>query len=555
MRRRLEFLVPVLVLVGFLAAALMVNLLLTNAEDRGVEALEESARAEVEAIARSQDQRVQSQIQGASEILFSSDSAIQFDLEVGSPADEETLSTLLGTLTETLDFGYYLVDGSGVLTQGFHLEDEDRIGEPFEWPGFEEAVSDPTFRGGVLPVGEGLTTGQPVTATVYPLGRASGRGGYFVFENPVNAETSFNQEISALERGETGEYVFFDSAGTVLAAKDDSLIAEPVDDERLISAPLGIHRFDERIVVLTEVPTAGWRIAFRQDTDEFEQSLTGPLQSAGRIIILAMLTAGLVLMGVLYRRLAASRAEQERLRELSESQQEFISIVSHELRTPVAGVLGFLETTLDHWEAMDEVERRNAVGRAASNARRLQAMTRDVLDTQSVEAGRLMYVFERLDLAAEVQVAVDAARDQDAERAIDLQLPGEPVWVSGDPDRLQQVLANLIDNARKNSPAVVPVDIKLDSEGGEARVTVSDHGAGIAEEGLERIFDKFVRGRGESVSGTGLGLYISRQIIDAHGGRVWAESPPGEGAVFRFVLPLAGAETASEMASTEVSTD
>jgi signal transduction histidine kinase len=166
-----------------------------------------------------------------------------------------------------------------------------------------------------------------------------------------------------------------------------------------------------------------------------------------------------------------------------------------------------------------------------------------------------MYVFERLDLAAEVQVAVDAARDQDAERSVNVQLPGEPVWVSGDPDRLQQVLANLIDNARKNSPAVVPVDVMLDAGGGEARVTVSDHGAGIAEESLERIFDKFVRGRGESVSGTGLGLYISRQIIDAHGGRVWAESPPGEGAVFRFVLPLAAGETAPEMASTDVSTD
>jgi signal transduction histidine kinase len=554
-RRRLEFLVPVLALLGFLAAALMVNLLLTSAEDRGVEALEESVTGEVEAIARSQDQRVQSQIAGASEILFSGDSAIQFDLEVGSPADEETLSTLLGTLTETLDFGFYLVDASGVLTQGFHLEEEHQPGQPFDWPGFEEAVGDPTFPGGVLPVSQGLTTGQPATATVYPLGRASGREGYFVFENPVNAETNFNQEISALERGETGEYIFFDSAGTVIAAKDDSLIAEPVDDERLVSAPLGVHRFDGHIAVLADVPSAGWRIAFRQDTDEFEQSLTGPLQSAGRILVLALLAAGLLLMGVLYRRLAGARAEQERLRELSESQQEFISIVSHELRTPVAGVLGFLETTLDHWEAMDDVERHNAVGRAASKARRLQAMTRDVLDTQSVEAGRLMYVFERLDLAAEVQVAVDAARDQDAERSVNVQLPGDPVWVSGDPDRLQQVLANLIDNARKNSPAVVPVDVMLDAGGGEARVTVSDHGAGIAEESLERIFDKFVRGRGESVSGTGLGLYISRQIIDAHGGRVWAESPPGEGAVFRFVLPLAAGETAPEMASTDVSTD
>ena len=293
--------------------------------------------------------------------------------------------------------------------------------------------------------------------------------------------------------------------------------------------------------MLAEVPRpAGGSRSARTRTSS-STSLTGPLQSAGRILILALLTAGLVLMGLLYRRLAAARAEQERLRVLSETQQEFISIVSHELRTPVAGVLGFLETTLDHWDAMDDGERLSAVGRAASNARRLQAMTRDVLDTQSVEAGRLMYAFDRLDLAHEVQVAVDTARDQDGERPIEVHLPDQPVWVSGDADRLQQVLANLIENARKNSPAIDPVEVGLDTVGGEAMLTVSDHGSGIAEESLERIFDKFVRGRGESVSGTGLGLYISRQIITAHKGRVWAESPPGAGATFRFTLPLAPA--------------
>jgi signal transduction histidine kinase len=165
-------------------------------------------------------------------------------------------------------------------------------------------------------------------------------------------------------------------------------------------------------------------------------------------------------------------------------------------------------------------------------------MTRDVLDTQSVEAGRLIHVLARVDLAAEVQAAVEAARDVDGERTIDVRRPGEPVWVSADSDRIQQVLGNLIDNARKNSPAVEPVEVVVEVADGGARVTVSDHGAGITDESIERIFDKFVRGRGESVSGTGLGLYISRQIINAHGGRIWAESMPGEGAAFRFVLPL-----------------
>jgi signal transduction histidine kinase/type II secretory pathway pseudopilin PulG len=547
-RRRLEFLVPALVLLGFLAAAVMANLLLTSAEDRGVDALEESLSSEVNAVARRQNQRIATSLETSRTQIRSLPT---FDIQIGSATDAAFFSGPLGRLIPT---GLYLVDDEGTITGGNQLLDPDNVGKPFVWPGYPTEGGPPQTEL-VLPIFEGYAGAGPVYAFAYPLEGAVGRPGAIVSEVPVSPDSDFNQEISALSRGETGEYFFFDSTGIVLASTDSDAIAERVDDKRLISGSAGIHRFDEHVVVLADVPEAGWRVAFRQETDEFEQSLTGPLQSTGRILILALLTAGLVLMGMLYRRLAAARAEEERLRVLSESQQEFISIVSHELRTPVAGVLGFLETTLDHWEAMDDVERRNAVGRAASNARRLQAMTRDVLDTQSVEAGRLMYVFERLDLAGEVQVAVDAARDQDAERSIDVQLPDGNVWVSGDPDRLQQVLANLIDNARKNSPAVVPVDVMLDAGDGEARVSVSDHGAGIAEESLERIFDKFVRGRGESVSGTGLGLYISRQIIDAHGGRVWAESPPGEGAVFRFVLPLAAGETAPETASTEASTD
>ena len=112
------------------------------------------------------------------------------------------------------------------------------------------------------------------------------------------------------------------------------------------------------------------------------------------------------------------------------------------------------------------------------------------------------------------------------------------------------MLANLIENARKNSPAVEPIDISVTRTGATAEVAVSDHGPGIAEEALERIFEKFVRGRGDTVSGTRLGLYISRQIINAHGGRIWAESDPGHGATFRFVIPQAPAPAAAYAAET-----
>jgi signal transduction histidine kinase len=312
-----------------------------------------------------------------------------------------------------------------------------------------------------------------------------------------------------------------------------------------------VHRFDDRFVTISEVPTAGWRVVFRQDVDEFESPLADPVESVGRILVLLLLAAGFLLTVMLHRRLRNARAEQARLGQLNEAQQELISIVSHELRTPVAGVLGFLETSLDHWDTMDDSERRRAVGRAATNARRLQAMTRDVLDTQTVESGRLVHVMEPLDLRAELRTAVEASKELDPDRTFDLRVPDDPVLVAADADRLQQVLGNLLDNARKSSPAVEPIEVELERHGSVAEVAVIDHGAGIEQESIERIFDKFVRGRDEGVTGTGLGLYISRQIVDAHGGRIWAESG-GAGATFRFTLPIRERDDANaELASSD----
>jgi signal transduction histidine kinase len=163
-------------------------------------------------------------------------------------------------------------------------------------------------------------------------------------------------------------------------------------------------------------------------------------------------------------------------------------------------------------------------------------MTRDVLDTESIESGRFGYVKHDVDLTEEVRTAVEAFSTDSAE-LLEVELPETPVTVNGDADRIQQVLSNLIDNARKSSPPGSPVKVVLEDLGGTARITVEDRGSGIDTDQLERIFDKFVRGRAGTVTGTGLGLYISRRIIDAHEGRIWAESTPGEATRFVVELP------------------
>jgi signal transduction histidine kinase len=540
MRRRLEALLPVLVLIGFAAGAVIMSLLLSSAQQRGVDALEDSIRAEVEAVSGSQDQRFTNTFTGTAGLA--SPQGEPYEMTVGSRADLAQLEQLL-QLVRNLRSGFYLVDADGVITQGVQLLDPQTIGSEFEWPGFDELRARPTYAqgiGGVLPVAEGRTTEEPVIALVIPiLDQTTGaQRGAFVFESVVSVDSDFNKEIGELQRGDTGEYIFYDDRGSVVASNDPSLLGRMLADQGLLTREAGVHRYDDRIVVIDEVPAAGWRVAFRQDIDEFEEPLVAPLESVGRILVIGILAAGVVFTFALWRRLRAARAEQERLRTLNEAQQELISIVSHELRTPVAGVLGFLETTLDHWDAMEDGERRSAVSRAAANAQRLQAMTRDVLDTQSVEAGRLVHVLAPLDLAAEVRSAVEAARVLAPDRAFEVDLPDGPVPVEGDADRLHQVFANLLDNAQKSSPAIEPIEVEVLCRDGHAEVCIRDHGAGIAEESLDRIFDKFVRERGDTVSGTGLGLYISRQILDAHGGRIWAESEAGEGATFHVQLPI-----------------
>jgi len=368
-----------------------------------------------------------------------------------------------------------------------------------------------------------------------------GLRGTFVFESEVSVTSSFNREIQEFGRGETGELVVFDQTGAVIAASNPSLVAQRIPDEALLTLEAGVHRREGEVQAIADVPTAGWRIAFTQDSDEFDEGLAGPLQQVGLVIIAVFLVVGVLTFLALARRLQAAREEQERLQRLSETQEEFISIVSHELRTPVAGVLGFLQTTMDHWDAMTDTERFNALRRSASNARRLQGLTRDVLDSQAVESGRMSYAMGEADLAEEVTVAVEAASALYPRLTIEAELESPHVPVVVDVDRIQQVLTNLLDNAAKVSPPNGTVEVRLRRAGDRATVSVTDQGPGLSSDLQSRVFDKFVRGRDTSVSGTGLGLYISRQILEAHDGDIRVETGEEGGATFAFTLPVAAA--------------
>jgi signal transduction histidine kinase len=367
--------------------------------------------------------------------------------------------------------------------------------------------------------------------------RATANGpvlGAVLQESDVAPDSLFTSLIVGFRRSHTDEYSFLDVNGVVVSSTNPASVGKQAD-EVLLDPHFGFHRHGSVVTATALIPSAGWRATFRQSTKEFEGNLTGPLRSALLLLVgIALLAAGLVFF-VLLSRLRAARREQLRLADISDAREEFISIVSHELRTPATGQLGFLQTLLDHWEGMTDTERRQTVSQAYANARRLHALSRDVLDTASIESGELPYTFDVIDLAAAVQSAAGAVLAPNHELVVTNDDDDAPV--RADPERIQQVMANMIDNAIKNSPLGSRIDVSVTTTGSDALVEVSDRGFGLNEDELERSFEKFSRGR-QTVAGTGLGLYICRRIIDAHGGHIKAARRLGGGATVSFTLPL-----------------
>ena len=239
---------------------------------------------------------------------------------------------------------------------------------------------------------------------------------------------------------------------------------------------------------------------------------------------------------------AELRAANAQLRELDRMKDDFISTVSHELRTPLTSIRAFSEMLLDDPD-IDLDERKRFLGIIVGEAGRLRRLINQILDMAKLESGRAEWTTESVDLPAVVGASVESLgqmfRDKGVEVGIDL-LAG-PVKVFADRDRLTQVMINLLSNAQKFVPDEGGcVSVVVRREGNSVLVAVNDNGPGIATEDRALVFEKFRQGGDASnrPQGTGLGLPISRQIVEHFGGRMWVESAPGRGATFQFMLPI-----------------
>ncbi|HUH00578.1 MAG TPA: response regulator [Kofleriaceae bacterium] len=306
--------------------------------------------------------------------------------------------------------------------------------------------------------------------------------------------------------------------------------ADVVVTTQFLKDRLGFYPFD--LVVATSTAGVGPPGPLREEVrvgDQVLHSIVSPVNDDdGRLV-------GVVVV----------LRDMTETRDLARRQSEFISLVSHELRTPLTSITGALDIVLSDYAGRLTDKQRRYLQMARESCTRLNMTVDDLLDVARSDTGRMPMNFTALDLDALGRAVVDRYRQAAAAKQVDLKVRSEhSIRIVGDPDRLTQVLNNLISNAIKFTPVRGTIEIEIFGPSVAANhvgVSVFNNGDPIAEDDRERIFDKFEQLQASRrVGGTGLGLAISRSIVEAHAGRIWVESSQA-GTRFVFTLPAAPA--------------
>lgn len=237
-------------------------------------------------------------------------------------------------------------------------------------------------------------------------------------------------------------------------------------------------------------------------------------------------------------RLVLTARSAGRREQLDAVHGDVVATVSHEIRSPLTSVKGFTRTLLAKWERFSDEQKRAMLETIDADADRVTRLLKELLDVSRIDAGRVQLYRTRVDAVGLTSSLVDKARHHDAagEREITVHVDGELPPVLADADKLEQVLTNLIENALGYSDGAVAVRLAVRDD--LLRITVSDEGPGIPEDQHRLVFQKFGRGRGVRRAGTGLGLYITRGLVEAHGGRVWLEPDAAVGAHVHVEVPI-----------------
>lgn len=387
----------------------------------------------------------------------------------------------------------------------------------------------------------GITAEEVLAVTLDEVGRKLGASRAAVYTGRSRDELTVLQAwhadgVAALPAGSRDHSPF-----SVLAAREGRTIAvrDGRDDPRLADPALGSHALIEQGTIAglaTPIALGGQRSGVLA----FHQIGTPRGWTSGEVRLVEAVARELRVALESARLFEQQRAAVAELERLSEAKSDFVSIVSHEFRTPLTGIQGFSEMMRD--EDLSLAEMKEYAGDINKDAQRLNRMINEMLDLDRLESGRMTVDLSAVDLNAIIAAVVAGVRPNTPDHPIVLQLDPDLSPVDGDQDKLTQVMVNLISNAVKYSPQGGEIVVTSRAEGPNAHVLVRDHGLGIPEDGLEKVFERFARLESDAtrfIQGTGLGLPIVRQIVTLHGGRAWVESTVGLGSVFQFTIPFA----------------
>jgi signal transduction histidine kinase len=240
-------------------------------------------------------------------------------------------------------------------------------------------------------------------------------------------------------------------------------------------------------------------------------------------------------------------ASNVRLQELDRLKSDFVSDVSHELRAPLTSISGYVDHLLDGMAGELNGTQKDCLARVRGSTERMIRLINDLLDLARIEAGRVDLSLARQSLGGVACAVIDELRPFASDQGVDLdvEVPPADIFVRADSDKLHQILLNLVHNAVKFTPPGGKVRVAVSSRGdGTAVTTVRDTGEGIPAEDFPRVFEKFSQvGDPETQKkGSGLGLTITRKLVELHGGTIWVESALGKGTEFSFTLPTVGPE-------------
>ncbi len=276
--------------------------------------------------------------------------------------------------------------------------------------------------------------------------------------------------------------------------------------------------------------------------EDYDRHFLMPFKETSDWHLLLFSLVVMAVLGVLLHRYSLrmdERINQKQINKETQMRRELTQNISHELKTPVASILGYTETILEHPE-MDATTQRQFIERTQSQAHRLSSLLQDISTLNRMDYAADKIAIERVDVSLIVSdIIMETALAADAKHMKVINHLPEDIVINGNSSLVYSIFRNLMDNAINYAGEGTTVTVMAREEGSKWHFTFTDNGAGIPDEHLARIFERFYRlnkGRSRSLGGTGLGLSIVKNAVLLHGGTITAQAPPGGGLCFKFIL-------------------